>query len=207
MKNKYVIISVLLILFIIDAILVASNKIVIFDNYLYELVRSIECGFFDSYFKFFTKFANATSIIILIATLNIFLSKINSLKANILALTSVGTNTIIKNIFKRTRPNVLKLIKQGGYSFPSGHSMISITLYGFLIYLVHIKIRNKFVRILLEFMLGFLIINICISRVYVGVHYASDVLGGLALGSAELLFVLGLRYDFSGGKDCVQSFN
>ena len=85
--------------------------------------------------------------------------------------------------------------------------MIAITLYGFLFTLVTCKIKKKWLRLLLQILLVCLIFNICISRIYVGVHYASDVFGGFTLGLAELLLVLYCRKKYFGGDRDVQSLN
>ena len=113
---------------------------------------------------------------------------------------SGGTlNTIIKNIIQRPRPDHLRLIKQGGYSFPSGHSMIAVCVYGTLIYLVHKKVKNKKIKILLEVLLTLLILLIGISRIYVGVHYPSDVLTGYLISIIILIVnISALEKQFRG---------
>ena len=68
--------------------------------------------------------------------------------------------------------------------------MISICLYGLLIYLVNKKIKNKILRVILTILLVMIILGIGISRIYVGVHYPSDVLGGYLLSLAILIFTL-----------------
>ena len=103
---------------------------------------------------------------------------------------SVVSNQVIKYIIRRDRPSVLKLIKQGGYSYPSGHSMIAVAVYGLLIYFVLKKVKNKSWKYGLSFLLVVLIVSIGVSRIYVGVHYASDVLGGFILATAELLLLI-----------------
>ena len=90
----------------------------------------------------------------------------------------------------RPRPDHLRLIKQNGYSYPSGHSMISIAVYGFLIYYVYHKVKNKALKIALIILLSLLIILIGISRIYVGVHYPSDVLGGYTLSLLIIIVVI-----------------
>lgn len=208
LNNFYKVITILFILFIIDAILVATNVLVGFDATLYKGVSIVRNDFFDSYFRFITTFGNAKVVIILIIILNIFLSKKKALIMNCLALNCVVTNTIIKYIFRRSRPDELRLIDIGGYSFPSGHSMITITIYGYLLYLVICSKMRKSLKILLSTILCCIIVSICISRIYVGVHYASDVLGGFVLGLIELLLTIHLSRSFLGGvEENVQDIN
>lgn len=74
-----------------------------------------------------------------------------------------------------------------GYSFPSGHSMVSMAFYGFLIYLIYNNIKNKYIKWILICSLSILIILIGISRIYLGVHYTSDVLAGFLLSISYLV--------------------
>ena len=200
MNKKYILLIFLIILFIIDAILVVSSNIIWFDTTIYNAVRSINNSFFDKYFTFITSFANAKTILIVLAILNIKLPRKDAIMCDILTIVSVCTNTILKYIFIRERPDVLRLIKQGGYSFPSGHSMVSVMLYGYLLYLVRNKIKDKKLKIVLEILLGMLILSICASRIYVGVHYASDVFGGIVIGLALLILIILLDKKYSGGE-------
>ncbi len=197
MKNVYKFVTILIILFILITGLVITNNTIIFDNSIYSFLKSFSNNFVDSFFVLVTKAGNTLTIIILLIILNIFLSKKNAFVCDILAVLSVASNTLIKYIVSRERPLVLKLIKQGGYSFPSGHTMISVTIYGFLIYLIYTNIKNKYLKIILIFLLSCLIFLVSISRIYVGVHFASDVLAGAILGLAELLLMINICY---GGK-------
>ena len=102
-----------------------------------------------------------------------------------LVLASV-INSVLKLIFLRERPTDM-LIDIGGYSYPSGHSFVSMAFYGLLIYLVtktNFKKKTKNIMIIL---LSLLILLIGISRIYLGVHYPSDVLGGFIGGLIYLI--------------------
>ncbi len=96
-------------------------------------------------------------------------------------------NTLLKNIFQRTRPDVLHLIEVGGYSFPSGHAMISTAFYGMLGYLLWLNLRERAkpawpVAVITPCLIFF----IGVSRVYLGVHFPSDVIAGFAAGGVWL---------------------
>lgn len=187
-KKKIILIAVLLSIFFLIMTLVLLDKIGSFDSMMYEAVRSLESNFFDSYFTFITRFGDTSVIVCLVIILMIVFRNFDGLVLGILASGSSLTNFIIKNIVGRERPNVLKLIEEGGYSFPSGHSTIAVSVYGFLLYLVLRKIKNKYLKVGLSSLLVLLIISIGVSRIYVGVHFASDVLAGFALSLAEVLF-------------------
>ena len=93
-----------------------------------------------------------------------------------------------KNIFLRERPIIGQNLL-ADYSFPSGHTFIAITFYGFLLYLV-MKDKESNYKKLKEGVLLFLIITIPLSRLILGVHYLTDVLGGITLGLAYLFFLI-----------------
>jgi undecaprenyl-diphosphatase len=99
---------------------------------------------------------------------------------------------LLKLIFHRDRPLTPLLEAAKGYSFPSGHALMSITFYGLIIFLVWQNEKNIWLRWLLTILLALLIISIGVSRVYLRVHYASDVLAGFCVGLMWLLLSLWL---------------
>lgn len=112
--------------------------------------------------------------------------KINiSIIVNLLLITSL--NIIIKSILQRPRPSIFRIIEESGYSFPSGHSMISMAFYGFFIYLIFTNKKNKYIKIISITSLSILIILIGFSRIYLGVHYVSDVIAGFIFSLAYLI--------------------
>ena len=97
------------------------------------------------------------------------------------------TNFLLKQILQRPRPIGHRIIDESGYSLPSGHSMVSMAFYGFLIYLVYKKVENIHLKSFLIALLLLLIINIGISRIYLGVHYTSDVIAGFLVAISYLI--------------------
>ena len=156
------------------------------------------------------------NILLLVATLLSFLGSIKGLivvsfflifilKSNkqriFLFLDLIGSGLIInitKNIFLRERPIIGQNLL-ADYSFPSGHTFIAITFYGFLLYLVMKNKESNYKR-LKEGVLLFLIITIPLSRLILGVHYLTDVLGGITLGLAYLFFLI-IMYESNFLKD------
>lgn len=172
---------ILTVLFIINTILVITNQIKIIDDFIYNLVISIRNPFFDTFFVTITKLGNIKTVIITLLVLIIILPKKEKIQLLTGTTINIGINNIIKLILRRPRPMHLRLVKQGGYSYPSGHTMISVAIYGFLIYIVNRKVVNKQLKYLLILLLLIIIASIGISRIYVGVHYPSDIIGGYLL--------------------------
>ncbi|ANE45623.1 hypothetical protein SY83_04140 [Paenibacillus swuensis] len=108
-------------------------------------------------------------------------------------------NVVLKQIFRRTRPDIYRLIDIHGYSFPSGHSMAAFTLYGMLSYLLWRHANTVALRVAIVLFSVVMIVGIGVSRIYLGVHYPSDVLGGY-LASGSLLAVMIHYYEKAQGK-------
>lgn len=106
----------------------------------------------------------------------------------------LGVMKIFKHFVNRPRPNILHLVDEGGSSFPSGHSMNAMLLYGSLIVLVYYYVKNDPIKYAFMTLLTCLIVTIPMSRVYLGVHYLSDVLAGLAL--AGFLLIISKEFIF-----------
>lgn len=192
LKNygKYIIVGIGIVIFGIIATLLLIDKITPFDNIIYNAIISLKSDSVTNFFKLITKLCNEKFIII--ATLLIFIILLFKKKKigfilTLNVLLCSGLNTLIKHIFLRPRPVGLKLIKQGGYSFPSGHSMMAVAFFGILIYLVCRSKWKKSIKILLSSLLTVLILLIGISRIYLGVHFASDVLAGFAIALSYLI--------------------
>ena len=134
---------------------------------------------------------NLSSVYVLIAiTIGIFLfvknKKVGLCVASNLIITTL-LNQLLKYIIQRPRPDGYRLIAESGYSFPSGHSMVSMAFYGLIIYLIWKMVKNKKIKYISCGILGLLIPMIGFSRIYLGVHYASDVIGGFAISIVYLL--------------------
>ncbi|RDV14655.1 PAP2 family protein [Pontibacter diazotrophicus] len=104
-----------------------------------------------------------------------------SLKVPVVALGSITLNIVLKFFFDRPRP-VMPLVEASGLSFPSGHSMVAASFYGLIIYLVWKHVRPVIWRNVLVVLLVIFVILIGFSRIYLRVHYATDVLAGFSAG-------------------------
>lgn len=101
-------------------------------------------------------------------------------------------NIILKGILQRPRPTEYRIIDESGYSFPSGHSMVSMAFYGFIIYLIYKYVKNKYIKWGLITFLGILITSIGLSRIYLGVHYTSDVIAGFLISISYLIIYISI---------------
>lgn len=189
-KKKLIVISILVALFLFITGIVVADKTAVFDNKIYSLVRLLDSNFFDNYFIFITKFGNPIVVVTIVLILILLFRNKDGLLLGFVAANSALTNQLLKYIIKRERPLVVKLIEQGGYSYPSGHAMISLSIYGFLLYLVFKKINNKFIKYSIGGLLLILILSVGVSRIYLGVHYASDIIGGYLLALIELILII-----------------
>lgn len=98
------------------------------------------------------------------------------------------SNSALKQVINRARPDVDQLVSVATLSYPSGHAMSAISFYGFLIYLVYnIKMRKIF-KVALIFFFSIMIFLIGISRIYLGVHFPSDIAGGFIAGFIWIIF-------------------
>lgn len=100
------------------------------------------------------------------------------------------SNMMLKRFIDRARPEIEHLVSVKTLSYPSGHAMSSIAFYGFLLYLVYKFKMNKFLKLILMTLLTFLILSIGISRIYLGVHFPSDVVGGWIAGMIWIFFCI-----------------
>jgi len=105
-----------------------------------------------------------------------------SIKVPAIALSSLALMFGLKHLFDRNRPLIPLLEEARGLSFPSGHALMSVTFYGLLIYIVFKGFKNKPLKWTMITMLLLLILVIGFSRIYLRVHYASDVIAGFCVG-------------------------
>jgi undecaprenyl-diphosphatase len=113
-----------------------------------------------------------------------------SIRVITISVSSLVLMLLLKQLFQRRRPLSPLLKAAKGLSFPSGHAIMAVTFYGLLIYILQHTIEIEWLRVIVSILLIVLIILIGFSRIYLRVHYASDVLGGFIIGLLWLLISL-----------------
>lgn len=192
-KNlKWIILFICLIGFLALAEDVFHKEIMNGDIIGYEIIsKFLISDFVTPIAKFITNFGGAIFLIVLTIVLFIVIKnkKIGvSIFSNLVIVTIL--NQLLKGILQRPRPTEYRIIEEKGYSFPSGHSMISMAFYGYLIYLIYKYVKNKYIKWISIVVLSLLICTIGISRIYLGVHYTSDVLGGFLISISYLVIFI-----------------
>ena len=185
---KWTIFGILVCLFIVLSILVFTKKDIYIDKYIYEIIAKYIKPARTNNIIIITQITSAVVVIIItLLVLIIFKKKIYGILmgSNLIIITIF--QIVLKTIFARNRPIDINLINETGYSFPSGHSLTSMAFYGFIIYLVFNSSLNKKLKALYIIALIILIIMIGISRIYLGVHYTTDVIGGFAFSILYLI--------------------
>lgn len=189
-KIRLMIIGGAIICFAYIAYMVSANDVLAFDTVIREWAYSRRCPWLNRILITITYMGNWQSITVLALAL-LILPKTRRTIGLPFAVTSISSTVcykLVKECFQRPRPDLaVRIIEQGGYSFPSGHSMNGLVCFGMLIYLIRRYCRNKKTANVLTVLLVLLVILIGCSRVYVGVHFPTDILGGWSLGLAFLM--------------------
>ena len=199
-KLKWIVlfISLVLILTIVEDVL--SEEIYVLDNIGYNFVsKYLISENITPITKVVTQLGGAIFLIILALVLSILIkNKIIGIQiwSNLAIVTLL--NQIQKHIVQRPRPTEFRIIDESGYSFPSGHSMVSAAFYGFLIYLIYKNVKNKYLKWSLVTLLSILVILIGTSRIYLGVHYTSDVLAGFLISISYLIIFVTVIKKWNG---------
>lgn len=196
--NKYLIWVILvlgLLLFFYLVRLINANTISVLDNYIYNLIKGFISPKMTPIVKFITEFGNYTVMVPVIILFYLFNKDKSFNRYFTINLVAIFTsNFIVKNIISRDRPIDINLIIENGFSFPSGHSMVSFAFYGFIIYYVYCSHLSKLGKTIIISILTLLVLMIGLSRIYLGVHYASDVIGGFVLALVYLIIFIKYIY-------------
>lgn len=190
-KRKMIVLIISFILFTIITYYIFNDKIKFIDELIQSYILSIRN---DLLTNLLTITTNISSPYALISLSTILLLVIKNKKTPLLIIMnlicSFILNQLAKLIFSRPRPIGINLIEETGFSYPSGHAMISMAYFGFIAYLIFKSNINKLIKFILVTLLMITIILIGFSRIYLGVHYLSDILGGFFLSIVYLIIYI-----------------
>ncbi|WP_233434888.1 phosphatase PAP2 family protein [Mesobacillus jeotgali] len=183
--------------FILMSYMVQAEYLVAFDRVIIDWVQGLEVEGLTAAMKFFTYIGSLRFIVILSILIFLFLFYVLKHRLEILVFLSVVyitpiLNRLLKLYFHRARPDFHRLIEIGGYSFPSGHAMNAFSFYSILAFLLWRHVPTHMGRNAVILLSTFMIIAIGLSRVYLGVHYPSDIIGGFLASGLWVVAVIWL---------------
>ena len=175
-----------------------EQELIAFDSYVIEKVQSLITPRLTSVMLVFTFLASTRSLVTLAAiSIVIMLWQHKRWEALFLLLAlggGVAFNLLLKWLYRRERPSIQRLVEETGYSFPSGHSMAAFIFFGMMAMLLTLFVVSRVAKTVIIIAAVVLILLVGISRIYLGVHYPSDVLAGFAAGGVWLVMcLLGLK--------------
>jgi len=196
MKRKLplVLIAISILIFVLIIAFIDSIGISVFDLWFYnEIAEKMNPGF-TLFMRFVTESGSTMAVMILCLSLFLFpkARKKWALPVSTSVAVAATLNSLLKLIFARERPNILRLIDEFDYSFPSGHAMTNMAFYAIVLLLTWQYIKNKQLKYGISFICITMPLLIGFSRIYLGVHHATDVIAGWLLGFviAAIVFII-----------------
>ncbi|WP_179376789.1 phosphatase PAP2 family protein [Winogradskyella wichelsiae] len=191
----YIVISIVAILIVIGSVNVfieltqnlKTNALAEFDTIITDYILTYRAPSLTQYFIYITNIGDVFGYLIVfilsnLAFLMIFKNWKYVIQLSVVLVLALSSNLILKRIINRSRPELEHLVTVETLSYPSGHAMTAMAFYGFLIYLFYTFRINPILKIGIIILLTFLILSIGISRIYLGVHFPSDIVGGFIAG-------------------------
>ena len=189
--GENIVLLIFLLILIVSFLFIKYNfltDVQVFDNFVSEYVqKNFVSDGLTAVMKYVTSFGGEVVLVLLIIVT--FIGLKNKLYSFLMALNLSFVfifNTILKNIFVRPRPVSTFIPDITGYSFPSSHAMCSIAFYGLLAYFTVKYVSNKFLKVIVIIFFSILILGIGFSRIYLNVHYFTDVVSGFLIGIVAL---------------------
>ena len=200
-RTNVIIIIILTIILLIEILLVKLGVFNTVDDFIYSHVSKIINNINTTIFKSFS-FLGTEIFIILFCLVCILLKKSRGVAISVVVLTSTLLNQAIKIVIRRPRPDINPIVMEKSFSFPSGHTMIMVVIGGILIYLLWQKRGSNtkcntlcITKILPTILICLIATTVMFSRIYLGVHYFSDIIGGITSGLL-FLFISYYYYNF-----------
>ncbi|MEF7634064.1 phosphatase PAP2 family protein [Bacillus thuringiensis] len=173
---------------------VHAGGVTVMDTYVRGLVRGLQTESSLTFFSYFTKLGSAIGIVAtLVISLLVFWKKRYYAAMIVYPMGILITHLVnkgIKEIVKRERPSLNEALDALGYSFPSGHAMLSIMTFGFLTYIIAANLKSVAGKGATTILMGIVIVSIGLSRVILNVHYPTDILAGYCVGGILLIMAI-----------------
>ncbi|MFB6730183.1 phosphatase PAP2 family protein [Bacillus mobilis] len=193
-QYEVVCIVLLLAVFGIVAWRVHVGGVTVMDTYIRGLVKGLQTENSLTFFSYYTKVGSAIGIVTtLVISLLVFWRKRYYAAMIVYPVGILITHLVnkgIKEIVKRERPSLNEALDALGYSFPSGHAMLSIMTFGFLAYIIAANLKSVTGKYVITILMGIVIVSIGLSRVILNVHYPTDILAGYCVGGILLIIAI-----------------
>jgi undecaprenyl-diphosphatase len=164
-----------------------------YDQRITDYVLSYRTPFLTQYFLLMTYLGDVYGYLVLLAiyfliSVAIFKKWKYIAQTSLVLLLATVSNVMLKRFIDRARPGIEHLVSVETLSYPSGHAMSAMAFYGFLTFLIYKFKINKFLKFGIIVLLVILILSIGLSRIYLGVHFPSDIVGGYIAGFIWVVF-------------------
>jgi undecaprenyl-diphosphatase len=191
-------------IFVGIAIFFESHYVNLFDNAVISLIQGIESAGLTRIMSFFTYIGSGLPAVVIGLLLLFPLASVGYRRTLIFYIVVVSgsalLNMLLKLVFHRARPTLHQILTASGYSFPSGHAMGAFSLYGIVMILLWKRMPGPLARTVLLIAGSLMILAIGGSRIYLGVHYPSDVIAGYTASAALLAASVGLYRQFARNR-------
>lgn len=185
------------VLFALLALIVNAGGVEAFDSAIIAAVQGREADGWTAVAILLSELGSTIGVIAICVAILLLLAFVLGHRAElVLFVAAVGgavlLNQLLKLVFRRERPDLHRLVEETGFSFPSGHAMAAFALYAAAAYLLWRHIRHATGRIVLIAIASLMIAGIGLSRIYLGVHYPSDVVAGYVASGVWLIVAIAL---------------
>ncbi|WP_142786462.1 phosphatase PAP2 family protein [Changchengzhania lutea] len=199
----YVVIVILALIFVVLGInlfieltdTLTTDQLSYYDDKVTDFVISHRSSGLTDYFTFVTRVGDVNGYIVVtiitaIITLVVLKKRKYMMQIGLVMVLSALSNLVLKRAINRARPTIEHLVTAETLSYPSGHAMAAMSFYGFIMYLFYKMKMNKFIKYAGMLIMAILILSIGVSRIYLGVHFPSDIAGGFIAGAIWVVFCI-----------------
>lgn len=170
-----------------------TETLATYDTKITDYIISYRSPALTKYFTFMTDVGDFNGYLIvlgifLLLSLLVFKRWKYVIQATLVLGLATVSNMMLKRFIDRARPGIEHLVSVETLSYPSGHAMSAMAFYGFLMFLMYKFNIQKVLKVLLMFIFALIILSIGISRIYLGVHFPSDIAGGFIAGAIWVIF-------------------